>query len=54
MFLRVFPALLVIISLAITGCVKPRPLKKKGPDPGLFTGKSGQFTVYTTKKRKRR
>ncbi len=54
MFLRVFPALLVIISLAIAGCAKPRPIKKKGPEPGLFTGKSGQFVIYTNKKRKRR
>ena len=54
MLLRVFPALLIIISLAITGCVKPRPLKKPEAQPGLFSGKSGEFTIYSDKQRKRR
>lgn len=54
MLLRLFPALLVVVSLVITGCVTPRPMKKKAPEPGLFSGKSGQFVIYSDKKRKRR
>lgn len=54
MLLRVFPAMLVIISLAIAGCVTPRPAKKAAPEPGLFTGKSGKFVIYSSKQRKRR
>jgi len=54
MFLRVVPALLVIIAIALTGCQRPKPLKKDGPEPGLFSGKKGEFVIYSTKTRKRR
>jgi len=53
MLLKVFPALLVIISLAVTGCQRPTTLKKETPT-GLFTGKKGEMTIYSNKKRKRR
>jgi hypothetical protein len=52
--LRVFPLLLVIISLAITGCKRPRPVAEPGPEPGLFSGKKGEVIIFSNKKRKRR
>lgn len=53
-FLRVVPVLMVIISLVVTGCVTPRPVKKPAPEPGLFSGKSGKVIIYSSKTRKRR
>jgi hypothetical protein len=46
---------LVIVSLALGGCnfKRPRPLAKEKPAPGLFSGKSGEITIYSSKKRKR-
>lgn len=54
MFVRVFPVLLVISSLIITGCVTPRPAKKDPTQSGMFTGKSGKLVIYSNKTRKRR
>lgn len=47
---------LVIVSLVLGGCSfkSPRPLAKEKPTPGLFSGKTGEFTIYSSKKRKRR
>jgi len=54
MLLRVLPLLLIVISLVVTGCQRPRPVAEAGPEPGLFTGKSGEFVIISDKKRKRR
>ena len=49
-----FPFLLIIISLVIVGCKRPRPLAEPPPEPGLFSGKSGQFEYYNSGKKRRK
>ena len=49
----VFPLLLIVIGLITNGCQRPRPLAEPGPEPGLFTGKSGEL-VFGNKRQKRR
>jgi hypothetical protein len=48
-----FPLLLVIIVLIANGCQRPRPLAEPGPEPGLFSGKAGEF-VFGDRRKKRR
>jgi len=53
-FFRVFPLLLIIVSLVTMGCQRPRPLAEPKPEPGLFSGKSGEFVYGGGKKRRKR
>ena len=49
----VFTLLIIMIIIVSSGCQRPRPLAEPGPNPGLFSGKAGEF-VFGDKKKSRR
>ena len=50
----VFPLLLFIVALVANGCQRPRPLAEPPPEPGLFSGKAGEFVFGNTSKKRRK
>ncbi len=53
MYFRYLPIALIILSISVAGCQRPRPLIEDKPMGGLITGKSGEYVIYSDKKRKR-
>jgi len=51
---NVLPVLLIIIAIVTNGCQRPRPLAEPPPEPGLFTGKAGEFVFGNTRKKRKR
>ena len=49
-----FPVLLIVIAIVKNGCQRPRPLAEPPPEPGLFSGKAGEFVIGGKKKRRKR
>ena len=52
--LYVLPILLIATAIIISGCQRPRPLAEPKPNPGLFTGKSGEWVFGNTRKKRRK
>jgi hypothetical protein len=50
----IFPLLLFIAAIAINGCQRPRPIAEPPPEPGLFSGKTGEFVFGDTRKKRRK
>ncbi len=50
---KVLTVLLVMISVTLGACERPRPFNPNKKEPGLFTGKSGELIIYKNKTRKR-
>ena len=48
------PILLIATAIIISGCQRPRPLAEPKPNPGLFTGKSGEWVFGNTRKKRRK
>lgn len=53
-FSCVLPILMIMILIVTVGCQRPRPLAEPGPNPGLFSGKAGEFVWGNTKKKRRK
>jgi len=50
---RILVILLVMMSVTLGACARPRPFNPNKPEPGLFSGKSGELVIYNSKTRKR-
>ena len=50
----IFPVLLVVVAIVTIGCQRPRPLAEPPPEPGLFSGKAGEFVFGNKRKRRKR
>jgi hypothetical protein len=51
---RLFPLLLIIVAIVTNGCQRPRPIAEPPPEPGLFSGKAGEFVFGDTRKKRRK
>jgi hypothetical protein len=50
---RLLTMVLVVMSVSLGACERPRPVAEKKPEPGLFSGKKGEITIYKSKSRTR-
>jgi hypothetical protein len=50
----IFPLLLFIIVIVTNGCQRPRPIAEAPPEPGLVSGKTGEFVFGDTRKKRRK
>jgi hypothetical protein len=46
--------LLIMIVLTTSGCQRPRPLAEPLPEPGIFSGKTGEMIIFDDRRKKRR
>ncbi len=50
---RFLTMVLVVISVTLGACERPRPFNPNKTEPGLITGKSGELIIYKSTTRRR-